>query len=251
MAIQTKTIVIKVNDKYFLQGLSPKVTIGSNFFAPLNISRIYGLYVLPNNPVINPTGSVTVFNNLIASLVGLPNSPKLVSLFERIDATFAVDLMEKAKSRTGFVSENLLNYYYIDVKISSPSALIVIVDKMKSLPGIDFVYVRGELSTLETPSKNPNFNPSDTSEPIQGEGVEIINKFTPIEILPDTLLSLEKKSEIVSVANSKSANEMNEVMKKFVQHVHDDGKQIYVMSWTKGFEHILPFGGTERSNEII
>jgi hypothetical protein len=201
MSIQTKTIVIKINDKYFLQSPSPKVTIGSNFFAPSNINRIYGLYVLPNNPVINPAGSINVFNNLITSLVGLPNSPKLVSLFKRIDATFVVDIMIKAKLRTRFVSENLLNYYYLDVIINSPTALMSIVDSIKSLPGIDFVYVRGELSVFETPRKRPfvGLGLTDTFEAIQGEA---------IENLPKPTLSLEKKSEILPIVNTKLVNDM-------------------------------------------
>ena len=131
MAIQTKTIVIKVNDKYFLQSSSPSVTVGINFFLPSNLSRIYGLYALPNYPVINTTGSTTVFDNLILSLVGLPNNPKLVSLFNRIDATLVVDLMIKANLRTGFVSENLLNYYYIDVKINKSRCLNKYYQKTK------------------------------------------------------------------------------------------------------------------------
>ena len=219
----TKTIVIKIKDEFFLQQNSPnlilnKIDFGSNFFAMSNrINILYPLINQNNSPNLTDN-NISVFNNLITYLGNVPNPDpnvplKLKSLFAVIDATLVVDLMEKAKNRrispnltNGFIGRNLLNYYSIRIKVSDPPALMTIIDQLKSLPGVDFVYIRGELSNLEKPRRKILVDRNDIFEAIQGEAAVIQDKFLPIENLQEPPASLDKKSEIVSLLKSELAD---------------------------------------------
>jgi hypothetical protein len=215
------TIVIKVNDTYFLQQVtyltySSKINIGtaSVFFSASNRNTIYGTN-LPAGirglfPLIKKIESEDIFGDILKKVGTYP----LVNLFSAkysspslsINPTFAVRLMRQAFPKTQSLDENLLNYYYLDVP--DPSALMLI-DTLKNLPGVDKVYVRGELSSIKEPSQNLPNTKTDIIDAILWEGIEIKDKFTPIENLPETPPSFEIKSEIAPAPiNSKLADEM-------------------------------------------
>ncbi len=197
----TSKIIIKISDAYFLQQTtfnlhSAKIILGNStkFFS--TISKINALYAGSMNQV----GSESIFNGLIATLNGLPNTHTLESLYSLIDATFAVDLMEKAKNRTGFIGDNLLNYYYIDVDSQS---ITTVIDILKIVPGVAFVTVRGNLANLDAPSVP--FDLIDKFEEIKG--IESKEKTIPIENLQMKKLSpttpIKIKNKIASLfANS-------------------------------------------------
>ncbi len=197
----TKTIVIKIKDTFFLQKtifnpnpiqnpILNRITLGSSFFNSININTIYGLYA-----AIDRVGSIQVFNDLVTYLNNLPNKPKLIHLFAIISSTSVVNLMRKAKLRTSYIGENLLNFYYMDVDIDNPPALMKIIDELKAFPGVDYVYVRGGLSNIEIQSNEPLFG--------------VVENFTPIENIPPAP-STEKKAEIIPEINNKIANKLPE-----------------------------------------
>jgi hypothetical protein len=232
------TIIIKINDGFFLQKTDynryntttnpptpPKVVLGSNFFLPANINKIYGRRLNPFRPpnvspnilglypLIDKQVSTDIFDGLIAALDDIRasrvmNDAQLQSLFGVISASFVVDLMHKANknNNSNFIGENLLNYYYIDIKVPNDSALIVIIDTLKNLPGVDHVYVRGELSNLEPVAAEPITNIIDDftkfTEALNG----IEGKLIPIEkkIIPPPFL--ENISEIIPAPSEEKAN---------------------------------------------
>jgi hypothetical protein len=216
------TIVIKVNDKYFLQQVtyltySSKINIGtaSVFFSASNRNNIYGIN-LPQGisglfPLIDIPNSKIIFRDILNKVGTYP----LVNLFSAkyspplsINPTFAVNLMRQAFPRTQLAQptyENLLNYYYLDVP---DSAALMLIDTLKNLQGVDKVYLRGELSSIKEPSINPHNTKTDIIDAILWEGIEIKDKFVPIENLPEAPKQFEKKSEIASAPiNSKLADE--------------------------------------------
>jgi hypothetical protein len=249
MPIQTKTIVIKVNDKYFLPNLTytnanlptnpSKIVVGTNFFDPLNITDISTLYPvithIANNPPNIPNSS-SVFDGFITELNSLyllePTliNLKLKSLFERIEATLVVDLMKKAKNRTSFIGENLLNYYYIDVKIANPASLIIIVDRLKGLSGIDFVYVRGELSNVEK-QRTATTPLVDMNEPFTKVAV-INDRFARIE---NVSLPKTSQGEVVETDGKLENNLFNDSMGKF-EAIKFDGN----INQSKSISQTLP-----------
>ncbi len=214
------TIVIKVNDRYFLQRITysktinlGKINIGKpkDFFSVSNMDTIYGTNLLPGLfPSIDVQNSKIIFQRILDKVGAYP----LINLFSAkypsnllIESKFAVSLMRQAFPTTPLVQsayENLLNYYYLD--IADTSAIIVLIDTLKNLPGVDKVYVRGELSSI----KAPIINPPNTFDAILWEGIEFKDKFVPVENLPEPRPSSEKKSEILPEANTEIASNLPE-----------------------------------------
>jgi hypothetical protein len=150
-----REIIIKIADSCFLPPkLSPSSFIySSDFFIDfLNpggfIQRNYSPNLLPN--------STNVFTDLISQL---PQNSKIESLFSTIPASAVINLMRRAKKRTGYVSTNLLNFFIIKVNSQNPNAvtlLITALNKSSSVPGsgIEFVYQRGTLADIALPPLN-------------------------------------------------------------------------------------------------
>ncbi len=163
----TARIVIKIKDEFFLQketfDTNPdKIIVAKDFFAPFNLNRL-GLLYIPITGVGNIEESKTLFANLLASLNLITSDIKLESLFSVTEAACPVNLMQMAKDRSDHIGENLLNYYFIEVDESRVSDIL---KKLNSSPksGIDYAYLRAELSDFNDSSSVSSEVPLDLSD---------------------------------------------------------------------------------------
>jgi hypothetical protein len=148
-----REIIIKIADSCFLlPTINPSRFIYSSDFFIDSASPtgfIQTNYSLTAN-------STNVFNNLITQL---PSGSKIESLFSTIPASAVINLMRRAKNRTGYVSTNLLNFFIVKVNSQNPQAitlLIAALNKSSSVPGsgIEFVYQRGTVADIALPPLN-------------------------------------------------------------------------------------------------
>jgi hypothetical protein len=154
--ISNREIIIKIADScFFLPTMNPLRFICSiDYINDYLIPAPTGFIQTNYSP--NLTNSIAVFNNLLAQL---PLGSKIESLFSTIPATAVINLMRRAKNRTGYVSTNLLNFFIIKVNSQNPQAitnLITALNKSSSVPGsgIEFVYQRGTVANIALPQLN-------------------------------------------------------------------------------------------------